>query len=90
MGSLEAGLKAYVGAANLGDDGGYSAKVLAHQSLLRRVASGGKVATTVAVTATPAPKARVQVEPPAAPAPTPAAATPAEAAAAADQIALLH
>jgi hypothetical protein len=90
MGSLEAGLKAYVGAANLGDDGGYSAKVLAHQSLLRRVASGGKVGTTVAVTATPAPKARVQVEPPAAPAPAPAAATPAEAAAAADQIALLH
>ncbi len=42
-GSLEAGLRYYVGAANLGDDGGYAAKVLAHQSVLRLVASGGKV-----------------------------------------------
>jgi soluble lytic murein transglycosylase-like protein len=54
-GSLEAGLRAYVGAANSGDDGGYAAKVLAHQSLLRLVAGGGKVRAKVA--ATPAPKA---------------------------------
>jgi soluble lytic murein transglycosylase-like protein len=45
-GSLEAGLRHYVGAANLDDDGGYAAKVLAHQSTLRLVASGGKVPTT--------------------------------------------
>ena len=59
-GSLEAGLRAYVGAANSGEDGGYAAKVLAHQGLLRLVASGGKVRTTVA--ATPAPKARTPVD----------------------------
>ena len=88
-GSLEAGLKAYVGAANLGDDGGYAAKVLAHQGLLRLVAGGGKVGTTVA--ASP-PKARVQIEaaPTPAPTPRPVTAPPAETAAAADQIALLH
>ena len=51
-GSLEAGLRYYVGAANLADDGGYAAKVLAHQNLLRLVASGAKVPT---VTAAPAP-----------------------------------
>ena len=37
-GSLEAGLRFYVGAANLGDDGGYAGKVLAEQSSLRLVA----------------------------------------------------
>ena len=51
-GSLEAGLRYYVGAANLADDGGYAAKVLAHQNLLRLVASGAKVPT---VTTAPAP-----------------------------------
>ena len=39
-GSLEAGLRAYVGAANLADDGGYASKVLAEQSQLRLVAGG--------------------------------------------------
>jgi hypothetical protein len=42
-GSLEAGLRSYVGAANTGDDGGYAAKVLAEQSTLRLIAGGGKV-----------------------------------------------
>ena len=37
-GSLEAGLRSYVGAANSGEDGGYAAKVLAQQSILRLVA----------------------------------------------------
>lgn len=41
-GSLEAGLRHYVGAANLPDDGGYAGKVLAEQAALRQVA-GGKV-----------------------------------------------
>ena len=39
-GSLEAGLRFYVGAANLADDGGYAGKVLAEQSHLRQVAGG--------------------------------------------------
>jgi soluble lytic murein transglycosylase-like protein len=39
-GSLEAGLRYYVGAANLTDDGGYAGKVLAEQGHLRSVASG--------------------------------------------------
>lgn len=43
-GSLEAGLKYYVGAANLATDGGYGAKVLAEQAYLRDVVAGRKVA----------------------------------------------
>jgi hypothetical protein len=46
-GSLEAGLRAYVGAANLPDDGGYAGKVLAEQANLRLVASGKIVAINV-------------------------------------------
>ena len=82
-------LRSYVGAANSGEDGGYAAKVLAQQSILRLVASGGKVATTAAVT--PAAKPR-----PAADAATPAATSepqapaPADPAPAPDKIAFLH
>jgi soluble lytic murein transglycosylase-like protein len=43
-GSVEAGLRYYVGAANLPDDGGYAAKVLAEQAHLRSVAAGRRVA----------------------------------------------
>ncbi|WP_219216687.1 lytic transglycosylase domain-containing protein [Variovorax boronicumulans] len=39
-GSLEAGLRYYVGAANLDDDGGYTSKVLAEHERLRLVAAG--------------------------------------------------
>ena len=60
-GGLEAGLRFYVGAANLEDDGGYAGKVLAEQGRLRLVASGKQVpiftppSTTVATPAvTPA------------------------------------
>jgi hypothetical protein len=53
-GSLEAGLKFYVGAANLSDDGGYVGKVLAEQSNLKRVAEGKWVSVTALV---PAPSA---------------------------------
>ncbi len=42
-GSLEAGLRFYVGAANLPDDGGYAGKVLAEQGFLRLVMSGKAV-----------------------------------------------
>ncbi len=39
-GSVEAGLKFYVGAANMENDGGYAAKVLAEHSRLLAVVSG--------------------------------------------------
>ena len=42
-GGLEAGLRFYVGAANLADDGGYAGKVLNEQGMLRLVASGKNV-----------------------------------------------
>ena len=42
-GSLEAGLKFYVGAANIEDDGGYSAKVMAEQGRLKLVSAGRPV-----------------------------------------------
>ncbi|MEO6364011.1 MAG: lytic transglycosylase domain-containing protein [Caldimonas sp.] len=62
-GSLEAGLRWYVGSANSGDDGGYAAKVLAEQDMLRLIAGGGKV-RTVARVATPAVRVRQSDEPP--------------------------
>lgn len=79
-GSLEAGLRFYVGAGNLADDTGYAGKVLSEQSSLRLVASGRSVPMRAPTTvATPAVK-------PDAPAATP----PAVPTAAAEQIALLH
>jgi hypothetical protein len=39
-GSLEGGLRYYVGAANLSDDGGYAGKVLAEHERLRQVVGG--------------------------------------------------
>lgn len=42
-GSLEGGLKFYVGAGNMDDDGGYSAKVMAEHSRLQLVAGGRAV-----------------------------------------------
>jgi soluble lytic murein transglycosylase-like protein len=86
-GGLEAGLRAYVGAANSGEDGGYAAKVLAHQSLLRLIAAGGKVRT--AAVATPAPKAHGPTDA-TEPATQPGAPTPGETATAPEKIALLH
>ena len=44
-GSLEGGLKFYVGAANLDSDGGYASKVLAEQARLNQVAEGLSVPT---------------------------------------------
>ena len=71
-GSLEGGLRYYVGAANLPDDGGYSTKVLAEHFRLRQVANGKSVSTTT-VTPTPIPAAK----PAAAPVVTTKAVTPA-------------
>ena len=45
-GSLEAGLRYYVGAANLANDGGYAGKVLAEQAHLQSVAAGRSVPVT--------------------------------------------
>lgn len=44
-GSVEAGLKLYVGAGNLETDGGYTSKVLAEYARLRAVAIGKRVPT---------------------------------------------
>ena len=48
-GSLEAGLRFYVGAANLPEDGGYAGKVLAEQAHLRMVAGGRTVAVNTPI-----------------------------------------
>ena len=69
-GGIEAGLRWYVGAANLSDDGGYMGKVLMEQSHMKRVASGGAVSPNAPIgvrkpaptaldasTTTPAPEA---------------------------------
>jgi soluble lytic murein transglycosylase-like protein len=56
-GSLEAGLRYYVGAANLEDDGGYAGKVLAEQNNLRMVAGGKSVPANVALISVSAPAA---------------------------------
>jgi hypothetical protein len=50
-GSLDGGLRFYVGAANLADDGGYAGKVLSEQAYLQQVLAGKSVATTVVHTA---------------------------------------
>ena len=55
-GSLDAGLRYYVGAANQQDDGGYAGKVLAEQAHLRNVAAGRPVPINAPIIAvTPAP-----------------------------------
>ncbi|PLC02544.1 lytic transglycosylase [Variovorax sp. RO1] len=64
-GSLEGGLRYYVGAANLDDDGGYAAKVLAEHERLRQVAAG-RAPSTMAVP--PPTTARAQPIPVVAPA----------------------
>jgi len=85
-GSLEEGLRWYVGAANQADDGGYISRVLSEQRNLQRVAKGQSVspnAPSGAGRPTPAPRL--------AGAPDAAAVPAAPASAAADQqLALLH
>jgi hypothetical protein len=81
-GSLEAGLRFYVGAANLTDDGGYAGKVLSEQNHLRQVANGRSVplAGTLAAAAPRAPAATAERTAPQT-APTAEPAKPSEAAA---------
>lgn len=76
-GSLEGGLKYYVGAANLANDGGYAYRVLAEQSFLKQVVAGQKVptnASTPAQTMVQAESSAPQMLPPAAVSATPEAA----------------
>lgn len=47
-GSIEGGLRFYVGAANIEDNGGYAAKVMAEQMRLQKVAQGRRVPLTTA------------------------------------------
>lgn len=49
-GSLEGGLKLYVGAGNMDDDGGYAAKVMAEHERLKQVAAGRPAPTLPQVT----------------------------------------
>jgi len=53
-GSVEGGLRAYVGATNLPDDTGYAAKVLAEHERLRQAASAAAKSPVVATKAAPA------------------------------------
>jgi len=52
-GSVEGGLRFYVGAANLTDDGGYAGKVLAEQAHLRAISSGQTVPVNAPINAAP-------------------------------------
>ena len=79
-GSVEGGLKTYVGAADLESDSGYGAKVLAEYNKLKQVARGHKVPTT---NPRPLPQTTVVKQAPAstpseAPAASPAATAPAK------------
>lgn len=56
-GSVEAGLKLYVGAGNMEGDGGYGNKVLAEYQRLQDVAAGKRVPTFTAPLASPGPDA---------------------------------
>jgi hypothetical protein len=68
-GGLAGGLRFYVGAGGGEDDGGYAAKVIAEQDLLKRVASGQNVPPTVVpivANVAPAPAAALPAAAPAA------------------------
>ncbi|PTT16824.1 lytic transglycosylase [Acidovorax sp. HMWF029] len=77
-GSVEGGLRYYVGAANMPDDGGYAAKVMAEHFRLRQVANGRAIPFTPPSLSTQAPAQSI-----------PAAAPPAAPRATADKVALL-
>ncbi len=90
-GSLHEGLRYYVGAANLADDGGYANKVLSEQAHLRLVASGKNVAVTVPQAGVVLPPRAVRTLDAAAdPATAPAANPAAPEAPAGEQVALLR
>ena len=83
-GSVQEGLRYYVGAALLDTDGGYAARVMAEQDHMRKVADGKKVSPTIRYIPPKALEASLPVAlPPALPAAEETAAP------AADQVALL-
>ena len=86
-GSIEGGLRYYVGAANLPSDGGYAAKVLAEHFRIRQ-AAGGRSSTR---TSTPRMLVTTAAERPAkaAPAANKAQSAPADAASGTEKVALL-
>ena len=88
-GSLEGGLRFYVGAANLADDGGYANKVLSEQAHLRKVSGGKSVAITVPQSGVVVAPVRIVTETPAV-ADTPAPAERTVPALANEQLALLR
>lgn len=62
-GSIEAGLKRYVGAAAMDSDGGYGAKVLGEYDRLKAVASGKHISVFARMTGRTAPKVQtIQAE----------------------------
>jgi len=65
-GSVEAGLKSYVGAGAATDDSGYGSKVLTEYRRLKQVASGKNVPTYFAPTAAPVPATALAQKSPAA------------------------
>jgi soluble lytic murein transglycosylase-like protein len=79
-GSVEAGLKTYVGAAAFENDSGYGSRVLAEYNRLKEVAKGKSVPTTTPQQAAPA----------ATPAPVVAAKAPTETVIAGNQVAALQ
>ena len=89
-GGLEAGLRFYVGAANLPDDGGYATRVLGEQQALRLVAGGKAVSPHTVLTraAAPATLKPAAVSPPALPLPAQATPVKPESATEPDQVAL--
>lgn len=66
-GSIEGGLKYYVGAANLPNDGGYASKVMAEHTRLLSVVSGKRPPPASRFFATPAPPRPIPVSLPAHP-----------------------
>lgn len=82
-GSIEGGLKFYVGAANMEDDGGYAGKVMAERARLLAVVVGSKRQPPARLFASPTPSRPIPVS-------LPAKSTPLESAdKAADKVALL-
>lgn len=78
-GSLEIGLQHYVGAANIGFDGGYAGKVLAEQRYLDAVAAGQSIPVTAPIIAPAVPAATALGSVPAASEPAASSAEPAPA-----------
>lgn len=66
-GSIEGGLKYYVGAANLPNDGGYASKVMAEHTRLLSVVSGKRIPPASRFFASPAPPRPIPVSLPAHP-----------------------